>query len=195
MILRSRYTAFLILLLATLAGWAACLALFSSSPGECPSQSARVPVAVPSPIDVASPARNYPIGVGRNRSWSCLHAAVQDLLRWRGMDRQADYWRSHFGGGANVCDVAAIADQLGLRHAETETGDESFLDFCATNRLGAAIYWEVQKPHDHAIVFCGYDGPYAVLLGTNRPVITRMPKSDFLRRWHECDGGAFTILP
>ena len=53
----------------------------------------------------------------------------------------------------------------------------------------------VDEPGDHAIVFCGYDGQEAVLLGVNRPVLTSMPKSEFLRRWHFCGGVAFTILP
>ncbi len=147
------------------------------------------------PIAVADPVRNYLYGSRRHKYGSCLHAAVIDLLRCRGMNDQAEYWRTHFGGPANVDTVMAIADTLHLRHCETETGDEAFLDFCAANRLGAAIYWEADAPHDHSIVFCGYDRGDAILLGTNRPVLTRMPKADFLREWGRCDGGAFTILP
>jgi hypothetical protein len=146
---------------------------------------------IPPPIDVPRPVRNYLC----HRRGSCLHAAVQDLLRWRGLTAEADYWRAHFGGPANVQDVAAIADKLGLRHSEIENGDEAFLEFVTLNQLGAAIYWQVDRPHDHAIVFCGFDRGDAVLLGVNRPELVRMPKAEFLRRWRECDGGAFTILP
>src|SRR5437870_197878 len=80
-----------------------------------------VPSPKPLPLLVADPVGNYPVGPRRHRSGSCLHAAVQDLLRWQGLDAQADYWRAHFGGAANVPEVAAIADALGLRHAETES--------------------------------------------------------------------------
>ena len=173
------------------------LALFEpvgeETPGDRPP--AITPLGPAEPIVVADPVRNYLSGSRRHQYGSCLHAAVQDLLRWRGFDAQADYWRSHFGGPANVPDVARIADQLGLRHAETESGDEAFLEWCSAHRLGAAIYWQADTPHDHAVVFCGYDGAEAVLLGTNRPVVTRLPKDEFLRTWHRCDGGAFTILP
>ncbi len=168
--------------------------LRSALPSALPSA---VPIALP--IDVARPTTNYMHREGRQLHGSCLHAAVIDLLRWRGYDDQADYWRNHFGGGANVPEVVEIAERLHLRHAETEVGDESFLEYCSAHRLGAAIYWEADAPHDHAVVFCGYEagsgGQFAVLLGTNRPVVTRMPKAEFLRVWHRCDGGAFTILP
>ena len=178
-----------VLLMAALAAWlAAC-------DGEGPGQrgaAADCPVpAEPAPIAIADPVENYML----HRHGSCLHAAVQDLLRWRGMDVESRYWRSHYGGGAGVADVVAIADRLHLHHAETQSGDVEFLERCARQRLGAAIYWQVRRPGDHAIVFCGYEDGQAVLLGVNRPEISRMPKDEFLGRWQACGGGAFTILP
>jgi hypothetical protein len=146
-------------------------------------------------IPPAKRVQNY----GRNGA--CLYAAAEDLLRWQGLDKEADYWRRHFRGGANAEDVARIAERRGLDYAWTESGDESFLDWCAARRLGAAIYWLVDNPHDHAIVFCGWEdtggasGTQAVLLGTNRPEIVRMPRAEFLRVWRLCDGGAFTFVP
>jgi hypothetical protein len=171
------------------------LGVFDDPAADTPIRAPILLPSLPLPIHVENPVPNYMHGVGRHMSGSCLHAAVQDLLRWRGMDAQADYWHAHFGGGATLGDVSAIADKLGLKHAQTDNGGEGFLDDCAGRRLGAAIYWEADSPGDHAIVFCGYEGPEAVLLGTNRPVVTRMDKAKFLAIWHACGGGAFTILP
>ena len=53
----------------------------------------------------------------------------------------------------------------------------------------------VDNPGDHAIVFCGYDGPDAVLLGTDFPDVVRIPKDQFLAAWHHCGGEALTFLP
>ncbi len=163
--------------------------------GDRPPAVLPLPAPLPLPIDVIHPVRNYMSGPRWHQNGSCLHAAVQDLLRWQGLDATADYWRAHFGGPADLEDVMRIADSLGLKHAETDAGDEQFLAYCTAHRLGAAIYWEVDRPGDHAIVFCGFDRDEAVLLGTNRPETTRMPKSEFLRCWRDCGGGAFTILP
>ena len=165
-----------------------------------PAAETRAPIAAvdpspPAPISVHNPANNYMSGKPWHKTGSCLHAAVQDLLRWQGLDSHAEYWRQHFGGAASLQTVVDIADQLGLKHAQTDAGDEAFLDHVTAKRLGAAIYWMVDEPGDHAIVFCGFEGDEAVLLGVNRPVTSVMPKTEFLRRWHQCGGVAFTILP
>ena len=189
-------TAMLVLALVAITGIVAVVAGGNADSGTAnPASPVADRSSVPAPIDVANPVHNYMSGRGRHQSGSCLHAAVEDLLRWDGLDQKADYWRSHFGGAANLVTVVRIADGLGLRHSETSGGDEEFLDYCTANQLGAAIYWEVDEPGDHAIVFCGFDGPDAVLLGTNRPVTSRMPRTEFLARWRNCGGCAFTILP
>ncbi len=155
------------------------------------------PVAAPinAPIAVDEPVQNYTGRCGRRLYGSCFHAAAQDLLRWQGLKDKADYWRAHWAGPATMGDIAEIATELGLGHEETEEGDERFLQYCTDNRLGAAIGWQVDQPGDHAIVFCGFDQNEAVLLGVNRPEVTRMDKSEFLARWQRCGGFAITILP
>ena len=148
----------------------------------------------PSPISVPDPIENYLYRVGWQRYGSCLHAAVEDLLIAQGRRDVAAYWKSHYGGPATLSTVTRIADTLHLKHAETAAGDERFLEYCTAHRLGAAIYWQCDEPGDHAIVFCGFAADQAVLLGTNRPQVTRMPRQEFLARWRACGGGAFTIL-
>lgn len=184
------------------------LCLVSLSPAADPSKAGgsrepqfvgwrAEPVAIPAPepINVPDPVENYLGRRGRHLYGSCFHAAMQDLLRWQGLDERADYWRRHFDGPATLDDIRGIADCLALRHAETEDGNEDFLEYCTQGRLGAAIGWEVDEPGDHAIVFCGFDGREAVLLGVNRPETTRMERGEFLRRWRRCGGFAITILP
>ena len=197
---RTLLTALLCLLAAALLAVSIVAALLAALTAVCDVPAGELtkpiaPLVAPSPIAVSAPVHNYTVGSRRHQHGSCLHAAVQDLLRWQGLEKQADYWRSHFGGPAMLPDIVAIADQLRLHHIETDAGDESFLEYVTTHRLGAAIYWQVDEPHDHAIVFCGFAGSESVLLGVNRPVTSRMPKTEFLRRWHRCGGVAFTILP
>jgi hypothetical protein len=189
---------FVYLLVAVLAAIAAALAVGMLA-GCAGDRTAADPQAGAPPL---SPATWFEIPpsqrvVNYGRGGSCMYAAAEDVLAWQGRLAEADYWRSHFRGGSQypIEAIARTAKSRGLQVAYTTTGDEEFLQHCAEQRLGAMIRWQVDDPGDHAIVFCGYDGAQAVLLGTDFPETVRMPKAKFLAIWHRCGGEALTFLP
>jgi len=159
------------------------------TPAEPPAPATASPIEVPRFMRVPS----YPWGA--DQAGSCMHAACQNLLYAHGQQPLADYWYDNFGGPAGIAEVAEIARALGLDCRYTLSGDERFLDWCSEKALGAAIYWQADRPGDHAITFCGYDGDgKAVLLGTINRRITRMPKAKFLATWCACGGKALTFV-
>jgi hypothetical protein len=137
-------------------------------------------------IDLPAAMRVYNYGGG-----SCLHAAWEDALLWQHQERVASHWRHNHGGPARVEDIARLADLLGLDYAYTDSGNVAFLEWCSRTRRGAAIHW---IRGTHAILFCGFEGDQAILIGTNDPAITRMPRESFLKEWVAAGGCAITPL-
>jgi hypothetical protein len=139
------------------------------------------------PLDLPVSLRSSNYGGG-----SCLHAAFQDVLRWQHQERLAAYWRSNYGGGAGIEDIAGICNRLGLQFAYTTGGDAAFLEWASRTRRGAAIYWGGGA---HAITFCGFVGNEAVVVDNNSPNrVQRMSRERFLSQWRASGGRAVTAV-
>jgi hypothetical protein len=155
----------------------------------------------PAPVDeipLGIRGKNYVVRwgwLGRHVDGSCFHVACQDVLRKAGYFSEAAAWKARYGGRACLATVLKIAQSLGLRAQWTIDGDEEFLESCQAAGQWAAIYWGVDEPADHAVVFCGFEqnGQVAVLLGVNRPDVTRFTRDEFLNRWRASGGIAVTF--
>ena len=153
--------------------------------GVCPDEG-KCPFALVPPLDlpIELRARNYGGG-------SCFHAGTENVLRHQNLHKIADYWRSHFSGGASVSTIARIAEDIGLKYAYTSIGDPEFLEWCSRTRRGASITYY----SSHAITFCGYVGGNAILTDNNNPKRDiKVPKATFLRNWRGYGGQAFTVV-
>ena len=153
--------------------------------GTCPDAGTCPYKDVP-PVDVPKALRqaNYAGG-------SCNHASLITVLRWQGLEDPARKWRQNYAGGADVTDLADIADGLGLRFAYTNGGDAGFLEWCSRTRRGAAIHYYP----GHAVTFLGYVGAQAVLVNNNDTThLIHVPKTEFIAAWKGYGGKAITVV-
>ena len=122
---------------------------------------------------------------------SCMHAAIQDVLKWHGLNEAADWWRDNLSGGYSVSDGARQLEEMGFQFAYTTDGDEELLEWCSRNRHGAAIHYYTM----HAITFRGYADGYAYLTDNNRTQADiKVPKAEFVRNWKSYGGAALTVV-
>jgi hypothetical protein len=122
---------------------------------------------------------------------SCMHAAIQDVLKWHGLNEAADWWRDNLSGGYSVSEGARQLEEMGFQFAYTTDGDEELLEWCSRNRHGAAIHYYTM----HAITFRGYANGYAYLTDNNRTdAEIEVPKSEFVRNWKGYGGAALTVV-
>jgi hypothetical protein len=160
-------------------------------PGDCPD--GKCPYAAVPPMDLPVEMRQANYGGG-----SCMWASTISVLMHQRQYEAAERLRQH-AGAASVETVAAVLDRMGLLFAYTNTGDESFLQWCSDTRRGAAIHYYPQ----HAITFCGYartpggfpELEWAVLIDNNMPRLDiRVEKRRFLDAWRDYGGRALTVV-
>ena len=146
---------------------------------------------VPNPPPAAEiPVANLPESL-RPYNWtdvggsgSCVNASTVYMLRWRGMEAMADWWRANHAGGETDSTIRKHHDAAGIRYVFTRAADASFLDWCSRTRRGAII-WFYER---HCISFVGFatvEGrEYAFLNDNNRPQrFIRIERGAFIRRW------------
>lgn len=136
----------------------------------------------------------------RTDNWgggSCVHASTVTLLRWHGLHELADWWRATYSGGESNTRLVNRMEAAGLRYAYTDTGDVSFLEWCARTGRGAGIFYKT----NHAINLVGLDSEYAYLLDNNATAYPetvghweRVPRATFEERWRGYGGFAWSLV-
>lgn len=151
---------------------------------QCP-----YPVSPPVDPPVADRSHNYAGG-------SCMHASLITLLRWQGREKTADYWRRNYRGGADVSDLARIADRLKLPYAVADRGDAGWMQWASDTGRGAAVHWHRGMGDGmHAVTFCGYHNGNALLIDNNRVrKYIKVPKQEFIDEWRVYGGFAITTV-
>src|SRR5579872_2653044 len=99
-------------------------------------------------IDIAARVRNW------GQGGSCVHASVVHLLNWQGRPELAERWRRTHNGGATTDSIYEDLDAAGLDYAQTQRGDEHFLEWCIATRRGANV--AVQQAA-HMVTLVGLD--------------------------------------
>ncbi len=131
----------------------------------------------------------------RSGSGSCVNASTVYMLRWRGKEAMADWWRQNHAGGETDSTIREHHDRAWVRYVFTRSADASFLDWCTRTRRGAII-WFYDR---HCVTFVGFatvEGrEYAFLNDNNRPKrYIRIERNEFLRRWAGYGGFGLSIL-
>lgn len=87
-------------------------------------------------IPVAYRQKNWSDGGG-----SCVHATTITLLKWQGMYEAAAEWKRRYGGGEATAQKPHTDkfDDLGLKHVETNDGDEDFIRWALLTRRGVGV--------------------------------------------------------
>ena len=175
-----------LLVLATLVGLALLAALWSE--GLLPAEDTadeRFAKEIPT-VDLPRELREQNWGGG-----SCVHASTVHLLRWQGHHELADWWRASYSGGEYSERLNRRLNAAGLKYAFTVEGDTAFLEWALRTRRGAGItYWP-----SHAVNLVHLDDQWAGLLDNNRvEQIIWIPRAEFLRRWRDYGGWAWTLV-
>ena len=128
-------------------------------------------------------------------SGSCVNASTVYMLRWRGKEAMADWWRRNHAGGETDDSIRRHHDAAGLKYVFTRSADADFLDWCTRTRRGAII-WFFSR---HCVTFCGFHEvngkEYAFINDNNRPArYLRIERSEFLQRWAGYGGFGLSIL-
>lgn len=128
-------------------------------------------------------------------SGSCVNASTVYMLRWRGREAMADWWRANHAGGETGSSIRAAHDAAGLRYVYTDRADPSFLDWCSQTRRGCIIWFY----DSHCVTFCGWsnkDGRQVAMINdNNRPSrYIEIERNEFIRRWAGYGGFGLSLL-
>lgn len=151
--------------------------------------------------DLAQEVAEIPVA-WRQKNWSdgggsCVHATTITLLKWQGMYQAAAEWRARYGGGEATAQKPHTDkfDDLGLKHVETNDGDEDFIRWALLTRRGVGV----SAYSGHCLTWIGLevkDGQESILELDNND--TNHPKwrtwNDAVGKWKsEGHGHGFTF--
>jgi len=128
--------------------------------------------------------------IGDRGQGSCVHAALVHLFHWQGRHDLGDWWAAHHGNGETARGLATKLEAAGVRFAQTQSGDERFLEWAIRTRRGAAV---VVQNGAHMVNLVGLDRQHAHILDSNSPAaIEKWPREQFMRDWRQSGGWAVT---
>lgn len=133
--------------------------------------------------------------VSATGSGSCVNASTVYMLRWRGEEQLADWWRKNHAGGETSSSIRSKHDAVRLPYVYTLHADPTFLDWCTKTRRGCIIWFY----ESHCVTFVGWANEggrtVAKINDNNRPGrYISIERSEFLRRWRGYGGFALSIL-
>jgi len=133
-----------------------------------------------------------------NEQGSCVNASVITLLRARGHDQIADWWRENHGGSETSTSILAKLDAAGIKYAVTRGGDVGLLEYASRNRLGAVLFYTNRRRYPvgyHAVNLVDFNDSFAVLVDNNRPLeFDTIPRDQFIAEWLADSGFALVLL-
>ena len=168
-------------------GTALCCLLFSTAPTTRFAEAHKPVVCPRRPVHPQSyPTIDIPQDL-RTRNWapegegSCVHASLVTLLHWQGQHELARWWQRKYSGGEVPEGLAAKANRIGLRFAETRNGDVGFLEWAVRTRRGACVTVEGGV---HMVCLIHLDEQWAGTLDNNNPgQVVWQSRNAFLEEW------------
>lgn len=141
----------------------------------------------PKPVDLAPEWREL------NTDGSCVHIAYANSMRWLGLHKRADEYRSRYRGGESPGPHKRKLDAFGAKYAMTTDGDPKLIEYAIANRRMVA--WTDMAMHYRNLM--GRENGQAVLMGNGlqgRKEYQRIPWEQAMRAFNQQGGWAVVCL-